>query len=342
MNTFKNAIGAAVMISSMLAAGCTLESTVPEGEAAESVAGTSEGLAPSQFSGWSPIPSTNPNLHFAYGAAITSMDVNARFVFSVNADNSHMMSQYWFENTTYEWGGWYDLGGQFNSKPAAVGWHPPRDFTILDRIVIVGRGKNDNRYWFAGWQNGLMRGNWSPFPNGTFDSAPAAALLNDKVVVCGRAGPQIWCATNTIVSDELTTWTPWVKAVDGAFFDGDPGLASDVATGTLRLVGRKPSTGHYWFSSSTDGVNWQSFTEIPDAFFYSGAAVSARQGVFDYFGEGAGHLVWETSTTESNGFQPLPDAQVVGSPAAVARDNNHVDVVGLDSSGMLRINTWQQ
>jgi hypothetical protein len=339
MNTFKNAIGWRIMVACVLAGGCTLESGVPEGEGAEGVAGVPERLAPNQFSGWSLVP--NDGLLFAYGAAVISRYASVLDVLSVNEANSHMMLMDWANN--YGWyDDWFDLGGEFNSKPAATAWID-KGALYFSHYVFVGRGKNDNRYWYRARVGANLLSDWAVIPTGTFDSAPATAFVSGKVVVCGRAGPQIWCATNTVANGNLTSWTPWVKAAPGSvLFDADPGLASDPSHGTLRLMGRDRSTGHYWYSSSTDGVDWQNFTEIPDAFFYSGPAVSGRQSAFEYFGEGGGHLVWETSTTESNVFQPLLGRQIIGSPTAAARDNNHVHVIGLDSSKLLWINTWEQ
>jgi hypothetical protein len=336
MKTVKNTIGWSVMISCVLAAGCTLDSGAPEGEAAENIAETSEELEGNQFGFWSVLPASigQDPLRFAFGAAITSRSSGDRFVYAVNDANSHMMVVAWSD--TSGWGTWADIGGEFNSKPGATTWYDGSRHNIF----TVGRGKWDNRYWYA-TQIGHSLSGWSQIPTGTFDSAPSAARILDKIVVCGRAGPQIWCATNPIVGGNLSSWTPWVKAVDGAFFDADPGLANDLGRSRLRLVGRKPNTGHYWYSSSYDGVNWENFTEIPDAFFYSGAAVSGRWGEFDYFGQGGGTYIWQTSTSQSTGFQPIPNLQVITSPAAHARSGSQVDVIGLHSSKLLLINTWQ-
>jgi hypothetical protein len=336
MKTVKNAFGWSVMISCVLAAGCTLDSGVPEGEAAENIAGTSEELEGNQFGFWSVLPASSgqEQVRFAFGAAITSRSIGDRVVYAVNDANSHMMVVPWSDDSG--WGTWADIGGEFNSKPAATTWSD----STRNNFFVVGRGKNDNRYWYA-TQIGHSFSGWTQIPTGIFDSAPAAARILNKIVVCGRAGPQIWCATNPIVSGNLSSWTPWVKAVDGAFFDADPGLAATLSGSSLRLLGRKPATGHYWYSSSYDGVNWENFTEIPDAFFYSGAAVSGRAGQFDYFGEGGGNYIWQKSTSESTGFQPLPNLQVIASPAAHARSDGHVDVIGLHSAKLLLINTWQ-
>jgi hypothetical protein len=336
MKTVKNTIGWSVMISCVLAAGCTLDSGAPEGEAAENIAETSEKLEGNQFGFWSVIPAAigQTALRFAYGAAITSRSIGERAVYAVNDADSHMMVGFWSD--TSGWGAWLDKGGEFNSKPAATTWYDG----WRHNIFTVARGKWDNRYWYS-TQIGHSFSGWMQIPTGTFDSAPSAARIGNKIVVCGRAGPQIWCATNPIVNDNLSSWTPWVKAVDGAFFDTDPGLANDIARSRLRLVGRKPATGHYWYSSSDDGVNWENFTEIPEAVFHSGAAVSGRLGEFDYFGQGGGNYIWQTSSSQSTGFQPLPNLQVIASPAAHAWSSGHVDVIGLHSSKLLLINTWE-
>ncbi len=98
MKTVKNTIKWSVMISCVLAAGCTLDSGVPEGEAAENIATTSEELEGNQFGFWSVIPAAinQTALRFAFGAAITSRTIGERAVYAVNdAQFTHMIGGFW-------------------------------------------------------------------------------------------------------------------------------------------------------------------------------------------------------------------------------------------------------
>src|SRR5689334_18541551 len=189
MNTFKNAIGWSLLVSCVLAAGCTLEGGVSEGDSPETVAGTSENLSLSKFSGWTPIGSGA--LRFKFGAAITSPGPGTRVVYALNNLDSHMMTTSWTQ--AFGWQPWADLLGVFTSKPAATTWRDGAG----DHYFVVSRGA-DNAFWFK-TSVGHSSSGWLAIPGRTFDSAPAAARLGfGKIVVCGRTGTQIYCATNTV------------------------------------------------------------------------------------------------------------------------------------------------
>lgn len=329
-------------VSCVFAAGCAVESA-PEGEisevaAVESVGTSTNALSSSGFGSTANIPSGGNT--FKFGAAITSARQQLRRVYAIRNSDSHMMSVSW---TSSGWSGWGDLSGEFKSKPAAVSWS---DSHGNDRFFVVGLGLNDGHYWF-GMSTPFFSG-WSAIPTGIFDSAPAAARVNNKIVVCGRAGPQIWCATNPLSSNNLTSWTPWVKAVDGEFFDSDPALASNIDRDTLQLVGRK-SNGTYKVSSSFDGVAWTNFVLLPDNNFSSSPGVSGRLGnKFDFFGpRSTNGSLWQMSSNESN-FKTLSSTSTMTAPSAYAWSDTHVDVVALHPTvaavpptGHLMIKTWQ-
>ena len=167
-------------------------------------------------------------------------------------------------------------------------------------------------------------------------------------MLCGRAGSQIWCATNPLSGNFLTAWTDWVKAVDGAVFNSDPALASNIERDTLQLVGRNPG-GTYWVSTSYDGVAWSNFVQMPDNGFSSAAAISGRSGnQFDFFGQrSTNQSLWQKSSSESN-FKSISSTSNQTAPSAYAWSNTHVDVVGLiptiasvPPTGQLMIVTWQ-
>lgn len=192
-----------------------------------------------------------------------------------------------------------------------------------------------------GWPAG-----YTPLPDGTFLSGPAACLAGDgqrlHVVGKGTDG-RFWHGDS---ADGGATWdaaSTWLPIGDGVF-TSMPAIAVSADGNNVHVFGRG-NDNHMWCAySSTGGAGWDyAWSQLdPDGLFTSApaAAISADGSVVHVIGRGTDNRYYRAySSTGASTWQlwnPIGDGLFSSNPAAAASaDGNSLHIFGRGLDGRI-------
>jgi hypothetical protein len=187
-----------------------------------------------------------------------------------------------------------------------------------------------------GWPAG-----YTPLPQGTFLSGPAACVAADgqRVHVVGMGSDnRYWHGSST---DGGATWYAWTPIGDGVF-TSMPAIA--VSGNNLHVFGRG-NDNHIWRAySSTGGASWDyAWGQLdPDGVFTSApaAAISADGSRVHVVGRGTDNRYWRAYSGDGAStwelWNPIGDGVFSSNPAAaVTADGNGLHIFGRGLDGRI-------
>ena len=267
----------------------------------------------------SPPPPPLPAPSLVHSPAATAWGRDRLDFFGVGADG-HMYQQAW---TGAAFGGWVNLGGQFQGSPAVCSWAP-------DRLDFFGVGTDGHMYQQA-W-TGAAFGGWVNL-GGQFQGSPA---------VCSWAPDRLdFFGVGTDGHMYQQAWTGaafggWVNL--GGQFQGSPAVCS-WAPDRLDFFG--VGTDGHMYQQAWTGAAFGGWVNLGGQFQGSPAVCSWAPDRLDFFGVGTdGHMYQQAWTGAAFGGWVNLGGQFQGSPAVCSWAPDRLDFFGVGTDGHMYQQAW--